>query len=126
MAVTKRGVLESLTRAALLEFAADREITGMTSWPKAEIVDAMARSRSLTLPDLLAGMSRNELKAVCRAAGLGDSGRAKANIIARLLGTESTGATPASTSSARSRDFKDDNGGSHNRGGKIYSTPERR
>ena len=53
---------------------------------KAQLVDALAGSRKAGLAEVLPELSRNRLKALCRVFGLDDSGRKKADIVARLVG----------------------------------------
>ena len=93
---TKRAVLAELTPAELrvnldhygLEVD-DRRI-------KAQLVDALARSRKARLDEVLLRLSRNRLKELCRAFGLDDAGRKKADLAARLVGPAAE--TSASTS----------------------------
>jgi len=87
----KRQILEAISRATLLDVARTYEITGLTALPKAEIVDALAGSRSVQPEDFLTTptFSRDDLKAICRDMGLDDSGREKAAIVDRILGRES-------------------------------------
>ena len=94
---TKRAVLAELTRAELragldhygLEVD-DRRI-------KAQLVDALARSRKARLDGMLLRLSRNRLKELCRAFDLDDAGRRKADLAARLVGpaAESSASTSA-------------------------------
>ena len=53
---------------------------------KAQLVDALAGSRRVGLGELLPNLSRNRLKELCRALNLDDSGRKKADLVARLVG----------------------------------------
>jgi adenine-specific DNA-methyltransferase len=85
----KRQILEAISRANLLEVARSYEITGLTALQKAEIVDALAGSRTVQPEDFLATFSRDDLKAICRDMGLDESGREKAAIVDRILGRES-------------------------------------
>ncbi|MCC7387306.1 MAG: Eco57I restriction-modification methylase domain-containing protein [Phycisphaerales bacterium] len=95
MAVTKRVVLESLTKPALVDLAREAGIA-VSGLHKPDLVDALAGARSVRTEDILGGLSREELKALCRHAGLDDSGRAKQGIIDRLLGGRAL-APPEST-----------------------------
>ena len=87
---TKRAVLAELTPAELrvnldhygLEVD-DRRI-------KAQLVDALARSRKARLDEVLLRLSRNRLKELCRAFGLDDAGRKKADLVTRLVGSGAT------------------------------------
>jgi len=87
VAAQKRVVLESLTKALLADLARGAEIP-VSGRNKSGLVDAIMAVRSLRLEDILATLSRDDLKAACLAAGLDDSGRAKQVIIDRLLGRE--------------------------------------
>lgn len=95
MAVKKRTLLESLSKAALVEFARGGDLPGFSTMSKPELVDALAGMRSLALEDVLAELSRDELKAACEAEGLDTSGREKSVLIARLLGDADDGGSPA-------------------------------
>ena len=98
---TKRAVLAELTRAELRAgldhyglVVDDRRVT-------AQLVDALARSRKARLDEMLLRLSRNRLKELCRAFGLDDAGRRKADLAARLVGpaAESSASTSANVSS---------------------------
>jgi type I restriction enzyme M protein len=82
----KREVLGEFRRAELVEAVdrlglevADRRVVG-------QMVDVLAGARRASLPEVLAALSRDRLKEICRALGLDDSGREKAVIVARLAG----------------------------------------
>ena len=85
---TKRAIVAELTsqelRAAVdgygLEVGDRRVKTGL--------IDAVARSRKARIGELLLGLSRDRLKELCRAFDLDDSGRRKANLVARLVGPD--------------------------------------
>jgi|GEM_PF-5078578 len=83
---TKRRILEELTREWLLEFAKAADVTGVSAKPKAEIVDVLAANKRARLREFLPSLSRDELKAICAANNLDDSGREKQLLIDRLLG----------------------------------------
>ncbi len=87
MVVTKRVVLESLTKPALVDLAREAGIA-VSGLNKPELVDALAGARAVRTEDILGGLSRDDLKALCRDAGMDDSGRAKQGIIDRLLGQD--------------------------------------
>ena len=53
---------------------------------KAHLVDAVARSRKVRIGEVLTDLSRDRLKELCRAFDLDDSGRKKADLVARLVG----------------------------------------
>ena len=83
---TKRAILAELTsrelRAALDGYRLevdDRRV-------RAQLVDAVARSRKARIGEILPGLFRDRLKELCRAFDLDDSGRKKADLVARLVG----------------------------------------
>ena len=102
---SKRSALETLTKARLLELDRGFEVGTPQNHAKAEFTDALASSKKASFEKVLALLSRDELKDICRAHQLDDSGRAKDVIVARILGREeSPTAKPASTPSAKTSD----------------------
>ncbi len=85
MNTTRRIILDSLTRARLLELARLAGVGGLTGRRKADIVDALTRAEAVPTQTLLGHLRRDELKAVCRALGLDDRGRDKAVLVERIL-----------------------------------------
>lgn len=83
--VNQRSALEVLTKARLVEVADALGLGVPGRWLKADLVDAIASSTRAPFPLILELLSRNELKAICRAVGIDDSGRAKAVIATRIL-----------------------------------------
>jgi type I restriction enzyme M protein len=86
-----RTVLDLLRRDELLPivdrlgvFVTDRRV-------KTLLIDALVDQHP-ALPDLLADLSRDRLKELCRALGLDDAGREKAALLARLAGAEAVAA----------------------------------
>jgi hypothetical protein len=75
--VRRRDILESLTRVRLLDLARTFEVPGLSGQAKGIIADTLARKRSISTETMLDQLKRDELKAICRAAGLDDSGRKK-------------------------------------------------
>ena len=90
---TKRAVLAELTRAELRANLDHYELAVDDRRVSAQLVEALARSRKARLDEMLLRLSRNRLKELCRVFGLDDSGRKKADLVARLVG-------PAAASSA--------------------------
>ena len=97
---TKRTILAELTRDELRANVNyydppvdDRRIN-------AQLVDALARSRKARLDEVLQDLSRDRLKELCRTFDLDDSGRKKADLVARLVGP--TAASPALASMGNS------------------------
>jgi type I restriction enzyme M protein len=82
----KRDVLEQLKRDELVAAVDRLELPIEDRRSKTLLVEALASSRKAGLPAILADLSRDRLKELCRALGLDDSGRDKARIIARLAG----------------------------------------
>ena len=103
---TKRAVLSELTAEELRANAEYYELEVADRRVKAQLVDALAGSRSARVDEILADLSRDRLKELCRAFDLDDSGRKKADLVARLLlpagGTksESVAGPPAPSRSA--------------------------
>ena len=84
---TKRAILAELTSHEL-RHAIDRyglEVDDRRV--RAQLVDALARSRKARVEQILQGLSRDRLKELCRGFGLEDSGRKKADLAARLIGS---------------------------------------
>ena len=99
---TKRAILAELTsrelRAALDGYrlqVEDRRV-------KAQLVDAVARSRKARIGEILPDLFRDRLKELCRAFDLDDSGRKKADLVARLVGP--TGAVKRGSGAAAAAD----------------------
>lgn len=85
---SKRTSLATLTRARILELVENFEMDVRRSGSKADLVDEVARSKRASFKRALETLKRKELKEICRAHGLDDSGRAKEVIIDRILGRE--------------------------------------
>ncbi|MBK8265376.1 MAG: SAP domain-containing protein [Nannocystis sp.] len=83
-------LLRLLTRDELLA-AADRLGVALPERrAKDPIVEALAAAPAATPEAVLADLKRDRLKALCRALDLDDSGKEKAEIIARLAGGPAT------------------------------------
>ena len=83
---TKRAILAQLTAKELRASSDNYELHVDDRRVKAQLVDVLAGSRKVRLDELLPGLSRNRLKELCRAFNLDDSGRKKADLVARLVG----------------------------------------
>ena len=83
---TKRAILSELTADELRANVEYYELAVYDRRIKAELVNALAASRKARLDEILPDLSRDRLKELCRAFGLDDSGREKAEIAARLMG----------------------------------------
>ena len=97
---TKRAILAELTPAELrtnLDFYGlsvdDRRV-------RTQLVDALSRSRTARMDEMLLRLSRDRLKELCRAFGLDDSGRRKADLTSRLVGPSAASRTSTSPASA--------------------------
>ncbi|KIG14291.1 Type I restriction-modification system, DNA-methyltransferase subunit M [Enhygromyxa salina] len=91
---TKRSALRTLAKPRLAALVEQFAIDISPRSAGAKLVDALARARKLSFAELLHELSRDELKQICRAHDLDDSGRSKDPIIARIL----AGAEPPSAS----------------------------
>ncbi|MCA9691250.1 MAG: DEAD/DEAH box helicase family protein, partial [Myxococcales bacterium] len=90
----KRSVLRVLTRATLLDIGRRHGLDVRVSDDHRSLVNAIAGSRKAGLEDIVRGLSRDELKKVCRQHDLDDSGRSKRPIADRILGLEEAPALP--------------------------------
>ena len=100
---TKRAILAELTSRELRTALAGYGLQVEDRRVKAQLVDAVARSRKARIGEILLDLSRDRLKELCRAFDLDDSGRRKANLVARLVGPDGAakrggGAAPAADS----------------------------
>ena len=82
---TKRAVLAELTAEELRANVDYYELEVADRRVKAQLVDALAGSRRARVDEILADLSRDRLKELCRALGLDDSGRKKADLVVRLM-----------------------------------------
>ena len=86
----KRSILDELTIDELRPSFDRYELEVDDRRVRAQLVDALARSRRAGIADILYELSRDRLKQLCRAFDLDDTGRAKAELIARLTGSAGT------------------------------------
>ena len=99
---TKRAILAELTSQELRDALDGYVLEVDDRRVRAQLVDALARSRKARVEQILQGLSRNRLKELCRGFRLDDSGRKKADLVARLVGP--TGATKRSDGAAPAGD----------------------
>ena len=99
---TKRAILGELTSHELRDGIDGYGLEVDDRRVRAQLVDALARSRKVQLTEVLSGLSRDRLKELCRAFDLDDSGRKKADLVARLVGP--TGEVKRGGSAARAAD----------------------
>ena len=83
---SKRAILVELTANELRQMADHFELDGIDRRVKAQLVDALARSRKARVEEGLQLLRRDRLKELCRSFNVDDSGRRKADIAARLAG----------------------------------------
>ncbi len=88
---TKRQVLEHLKRDELLAALDAFDLSVDDRRQRILLVDALGRSRKAALTEILAALPRTRLKELCREMDLDESGRAKADIVERILGRKATG-----------------------------------
>jgi type I restriction enzyme M protein len=91
----KRDILSHLTRDELLSAADTLGLELTDRRAKDPAIEALARSKRASLSAILGGFKRDRLKDLCRALGLDESGKEKAEIIARLEGTSAYPPAPA-------------------------------
>ncbi|MEM7584180.1 MAG: type I restriction-modification system subunit M N-terminal domain-containing protein, partial [Acidobacteriota bacterium] len=80
--LSPQEALAALTKNRLRGLANALDLAAPARARKSDLIEALTRSRSFKRT--LSLLSRNELKAVCRALRLDDSGREKAKIIERI------------------------------------------
>ena len=102
---TKRAILAELTSQELRDSADTYGLQVEDRRVKAQLVGAVARSRKARIAEILADLSRDRLKELCRVFELDDSGRKKADLVARLVApagaaTKREGAASAAESAA--------------------------
>ena len=100
---TKRAILAELTSHELRAVVDGHGLEVQDRRVKAQLVDAVARSRRARIGEILPDLSRDRLKELCRRFDLDDSGRKKADLVARLVrparpAKERSGAAPAADS----------------------------
>ena len=86
----KRSILDELTIDELRASFDRYELEVDDRRVRAQLVDALARSRRARIADILYELSRDRLKQLCRAFDLDDTGRTKAELIERLTGSAGT------------------------------------
>ena len=99
---TKRTILAELSSQELRGALDGHSLQVDDRRVKIQLVGALARSRRARVEQILQGLSRDRLKELCRGFGLDDSGRKKADLAARLVG--SAGAAKRDGSAAPAAD----------------------
>ncbi|PCC68157.1 type I restriction enzyme M protein [Nannocystis exedens] len=87
MTTKTRRILETLARDELQDLVAQNGLKVRDRRVREDLIEAVAGSREVDLAAHLGGFSRDRLKEICRSLGLDDSGKEKAGIVARILGT---------------------------------------
>ena len=82
---TKRAILSNMSRSHLRDYVGSYELVVADRRVKAQLVDALVRCDEASIEEILRQSLRDDLKALCRALDIDDSGRKKADLIARLL-----------------------------------------
>lgn len=90
----KRSILDELTIDELRASFDQYELEVDDRRVRVQLVDALARSRRARIDDILHELSRDRLKQLCRAFGLDDTGRAKAELVGRLTGSADAAEPP--------------------------------
>ncbi len=103
----KREVLGHLKRDELVEAVEQFELQVEDRRVRDQLVNALGSSRKAGLAELLEPLSRDRLKEVCLALDLDDSGRAKSNIIERIVGRSSASSKPSKTKTRAKTKAKD-------------------
>ena len=85
MAPSTLSVLQTLSKARLLELARSFAVAVPLSATKDAQAEALASAGSIRFGELLLALGRDELKLACRTHGLDDAGRARPALAARLL-----------------------------------------
>jgi hypothetical protein len=85
----KRAALDILTVKRLGGLCDTFELERPGSARKDDLIELLAHSKRASFEALLAELKRDELKEICRAHNLDDTGKEKEPIIARILGRES-------------------------------------
>ena len=84
---TKRAILSEMYVEDLRAYVDHYGLEVDDRRVKTQLVDALVGCEEATIEKILGDWSRDDLKALCRALDIDDSGRRKADIIARLIGS---------------------------------------
>lgn len=120
---SKRQILDQLNRDELLQIVDRYELEVADRRKRDLVLEAVARSHRAKPVEFLADLPRDRLKDICRAFDLDGSGKAKAEIVSRLLGDhQGKGSEPEvetesePTEKPERRNRKNDNGAKKNGG----------
>jgi type I restriction enzyme M protein len=95
----RRKALQALSRNALATVTTRLDLAVADRRSQGAHVEVILKARPLEFSDVLRLLPRDDLKAICRALELDDSGKEKEPIVQRILAAES-GAAPAAPVSA--------------------------
>ena len=84
---TKHTILSELSAEDLRTYVDHYGLEVDDRRVKTQLADALVQCEEATIEEILGDWSRNDLKALCRALDVDDSGRRKADLIARLTAT---------------------------------------
>jgi type I restriction enzyme M protein len=126
----KREVLQLLGRDDLVAIVDRLDLPVADRRAKDGLIAAVAASKKATLSEILPELSRDRLKEICRALEVDDSGREKAALVERLLGSKPAESAPVSKKgTAHTRGAATNgattNGAATNGAGKRASAPPR-
>ena len=94
---SKRAVIEALPTEELRQFVELFELEVSDRRKRDALVDALVGSKKAKLNEMLATVSREDLRAMCRELGLDDRGREKQVLVDRLLGSGNGAASSPAT-----------------------------
>jgi SAM-dependent methyltransferase len=86
MPVSKRSLVEQLTRPELQAIADEHALVVEDRRVRDHLIDAAVSARKVSMADVLATYPRDRLKELCRALGLDDTGKEKVSLVERLVG----------------------------------------
>ena len=84
---TKHRILSELSAEDLRTYVDHYGLEVDDRRVKTQLADALVQCEEATIEEILGDWSRDDLKALCRALDVDDSGRRKADLIARLAGS---------------------------------------
>ena len=108
---TKRDILSELSTKELQDYANYYALEVADHRVKAQLIDALIGCEAAPIEEILGDWYRDDLKALCRTFDIDDSGKKKADLIARLTASteavESEGTQERKPRRARGRTPKE-------------------
>ena len=99
---TKHAIFSQFSAADLRVYVDHYGLEVTDRRVRAQLIEALVECETVSIEDVLADYKRDYLKAFCRALDLDDSGRRRADLITRLIGSsEEPGANDARESDSR-------------------------